>query len=117
MNKKFIKNDEGFVCNCCDNVVPKLETTSRDHCTICLCSIHVDVNPGDRQNPCHGQLVPIGIEANSKKGGYVINYKCEKCGKFHNNKAAPDDSFDTILSIMNGTYQKRLSEILNRNLQ
>lgn len=101
--KTFSKNDNEFICSVCGKSVPELKTTSRDHCTRCLCSIHIDINPGDRQNSCLGVLIPTEIETNSKKG-YIIKYKCNKCGKTHNNKAAVDDNFQTILKVMNKTY-------------
>jgi len=99
----FTKNDNGFICVNCGKKIKPLGYTSRDHCTNCLCSIHIDVMPGDRANTCLGILVPINVEINSKKG-YVINYKCSKCNQLHNNKAADDDKFSTILTIMKGTY-------------
>lgn len=98
MSKTFVKNDAGFVCAHCGHIVKPLHTTSRDHCTECLYSLHVDINPGDRANPCRGQLVPIGIERSTKKG-IVIKYHCDVCGEYHNNKAAPDDNYDTILEL------------------
>ena len=101
--KTFTSLDEGFVCKVCGTVVPPLKYSSRDHCTNCLCSLHVDNNPGDRENECHGVLVPVEVQLSSKKG-YVINYKCSKCGQRHNNKAAADDNFKTLLSVMNMTY-------------
>lgn len=101
--RTFEKNDNSFVCRVCGRNVPVLKYSSRDHCTKCLCSIHIDINPGDRANTCLGTLVPFDIETNSKKG-YVIKYKCQKCGQIHNNKTAEDDNFQTILKIMNKTY-------------
>jgi protein-arginine kinase activator protein McsA len=111
MDKKFSKNDQGFVCVKCKTYVKPLIYSSRDHCTKCLTSMHVDVNPGDRKNSCEGILTPIDIQINSKKG-YVIVYKCEKCGKQHKNKAAQDDELDAILSVMNKTYLNYLNKIL-----
>jgi len=104
MAKVFSKNDNNFRCVNCGNMVEKLGYTSRDHCNNCLCSLHVDINPGDRANTCCGLLKPIGIDISSQKG-YVIVYKCEKCGKTHRNKAATDDNIETIFSVMNGTYK------------
>lgn len=104
MNRQFSKNDEGFICVNCGAKVEKLGYTSRDHCNKCLCSIHIDINPGDRANDCLGVLVPIEVNQSSKKG-LVIKYKCNKCGEFHNNKVAQDDSQKTIYQIMNGTYR------------
>jgi len=62
----------------------------------------VDNEPGDRLNVCHGIYVPYDIELNKK--GKVIVYKCLKCGQIHKNICANDDDFETILKIMNKTY-------------
>lgn len=43
-------------------------------------------------------LEPIGLEIDSKKG-YVIVYKCQKCGKIRKNKAAKDDNMDMIIKL------------------
>jgi len=74
----FTKIDESFVCENCGR--------------------HVDVNPGDRKETCHGDLEPIGIELNPKKG-YVIIFKCKKCGMIRKNKAAKDDNMDLIIKL------------------
>jgi DNA-directed RNA polymerase subunit RPC12/RpoP len=94
--KRFQKNDDGFVCVKCGTAVPPNKVTSRDHCPVCLHSLHVDINPGDRKNPCGGVLVPISARPHPKKGFQII-YQCEKCKKTHINKAAltgemPDDT-------------------------
>lgn len=101
--KTFEKNDNSFVCRVCGKNIPPLRYSSRDHCTKCLCSIHVDINPGDRANSCLGTLIPIDVEVNNKKG-YIIKYKCQKCGQVHNNKTAEDDIFSSVLKVMNKTY-------------
>ena len=98
MSKLFTKNDNGFICSVCGHNVPPLKYSSRDHCNKCLSSLHVDITPGDRQNSCKGILEPIEIEYKSNE--YTIKYKCQRCGKFHNNKSAKDDSFEKILEIM-----------------
>ena len=105
MTKVFSKNDEGFKCANCGKRVEKLGYTSRDHCNYCLCSLHVDVNPGDRANTCHGLLVPVSARVDGKKG-YIIGYKCMLCGKQVNNKAATDDDFEQLLKVMNGSYKR-----------
>ena len=94
--KLFQKNDSGFVClNCVFEVLP-LGYSSRNHCPRCLCSLHVDVNPGDRASDCGGIMDPIKVETDAKKG-YIIIHKCRKCGAVRRNKAAneakvqPDD--------------------------
>ena len=50
--KRFNMIDENFVCENCNKMVDKLNYTARDHCPFCLCSKHVDNNPGDRENNC-----------------------------------------------------------------
>ena len=95
--KNFKKLDEGFVCLNCGKKVESLGYTSRNHCPHCLYSLHVDINPGDRANTCLGLLKPVGIE--TKKGEYVIIFRCQKCGKETRNKVAIDDDYSQILKV------------------
>lgn len=95
IEKKFVKNDQGFICLNCGREVLPLSKTSRNHCPYCLYSLHVDNNPGDRKNKCGGLMEPIGVEVGGKKG-FVIIHRCMKCGEIKRNKAAlegvqPDD--------------------------
>ena len=71
--KNFTMRDEEFTCENCGQLVHQLKYTARDHCPHCLYSKHVDIMPGDRQNPCKGLLKPIGIE--KFKDAYKIIYK------------------------------------------
>ncbi|MGI6330134.1 MAG: RNHCP domain-containing protein [Bacilli bacterium] len=96
---KFTMIDEAFKCNVCGTKVEPLEYTARDHCLKCLCSKHVDNNPGDRANKCHGVLKPIAIEPH-KNDNYKIVYRCTKCGIIKRNKAANNDNFNLMLKIM-----------------
>ncbi len=96
--KQFTKRDEEFVCENCGKKVSKLGYTSRDHCPHCLYSKHVDNMPGDREAECRGLLKPVQVELDSKKG-YVIIYKCEKCGAIRKNKAAVDDDKDLLIKL------------------
>lgn len=95
--KKFNMIDEEFICENCGKNVSKLEYSARDHCPYCLCSKHVDINPGDRNNECLGILEPIDIE--KFKHTYKIIYKCRKCGKLHKNIMANDDDLNVIIEI------------------
>ena len=94
--KRFTKNDNGFICANCGFEVKPLGYTSRNHCPKCLCSLHVDIMPGDRANTCGGIMDPIKAEPDPKKG-YLIIHRCRKCGEIKRNKAAneareqPDD--------------------------
>ncbi len=95
--KRFKMIDESFTCSVCGSLVEKLGYTARDHCPYCLCSIHVDINPGDRACDCHGILRPVGID--KYKDTYKIVYKCDKCGQIKRNIMARDDDFDKIIEI------------------
>ena len=89
--------DEEFICENCHNNVEKLNYTARDHCPYCLYSKHLDINPGDRQNTCHGLLKPISIE--KFKNTYKIIYKCQKCNQIHKNIIAIDDDYSKIIEL------------------
>jgi len=103
--KQFTHRNEGFVCEVCGANVPDAKGTCRNHCTECLCSKHVDENPGDRKASCLGVMRPIGIGI---KGGMPekIFFKCEKCGFKRPNKIAEDDNKDKILEIMGKGFRE-----------
>ena len=94
--KRFAKNDDGFVCIHCGREVKPLGYSSRNHCPFCLWSRHVDVHPGDRANPCGGELEPISAEPDPTKG-FIIISRCRTCGEIrrcraaHEAKVQPDD--------------------------
>lgn len=103
--KRFTKLNEPFDCeNCGKHVKPTVKDTYRDHCPFCLYSKHVDINPGDRQNPCKGLLEPVDLDK-GKKDSLTLIYKCKKCGEIVRNKMAltsevdPDD-YNLALSLM-----------------
>ena len=100
MGAKFTKIDEEFICENCGKKVEKLGYSCRNHCPHCLYSKQVDVNPGDREEKCHGLLKPIDVEINSKKG-YVLVFKCMKCGAIRKNKIAEDDNMELVYKIAN----------------
>lgn len=95
--KQFNRLDEAFICENCGREVSPLGYTSRDHCPYCLYSKHVDINPGDRANPCKGLLVPVGVE--KFKDTYKILYKCSKCHQTHKNILAKDDDMEELIKI------------------
>jgi hypothetical protein len=89
--------DESFVCAVCGEENPPLGYSARDHCRKCLCSLHLDIDPGDRLCDCKGVLRPVATEQGKK--GTKITYRCDKCGKSKRNIAATDDDFDKLLDI------------------
>ena len=107
MEKRFKKNDSGFICANCQKEVLPLGYTSRNHCPFCLFSLHLDINPGDRASDCGGLLEPIRVETDAKKG-YIIVSKCQRCGEIRRNKAANEASVqpDDISKIIKLTVAK-----------
>ena len=95
MEPLFTKIDEDFICENCGKKVKKLGYSCRNHWNYCLHSKHVDKNPGDRKEECHGILEPIGIE--KFKDTFKIIYKCQSCKEIHKNIMAKDDNYDEIL--------------------
>lgn len=107
--KNFSKNDSGFICQNCGLKVEPLGYTSRNHCPRCLYSLHLDINPGDRENSCGGLMEPVKVEPDPRRG-YIIIHKCKKCGEIKRNKAAheakhqPDD-INLLISLTAGRYK------------
>ena len=97
-DKIFTMKDEKFTCYNCKEKVNPLGYTARDHCPKCLYSLHLDINPGDRNSNCKGRLIPVGIEK-SKKDNFKILYKCEKCGYKTKNIKAIDDNMEEIIRL------------------
>lgn len=95
MSKLFSRREENFTCEVCGKQVKGNGYTN--HCPDCLCSKHVDINPGDRASDCGGIMRPVAVEM--KDGDYIIVHKCEKCGFIRRNKASEDDNFNKILEI------------------
>ena len=95
IDRKFQRTVEDFKCGHCDADVEGNGYTN--HCPNCLWSLHVDINPGDRQAKCGGKMAPSGVF--KKNGEYFLIHKCEKCGLEKNNKVSVGDNFDKILLI------------------
>jgi len=93
--KKFQKRKENFICEKCGIFIKGTGYT--DHCSYCLWSKHVDINPGDRKAKCQGLMEPVGVEV--RGGKYIIHYLCQKCGYKFRVKATSSDNFDEILRL------------------
>ncbi len=80
----------GFVClNCAKEITALKNGSYRNHCPICLYSLHVDYKPGDRQNLCRALMKPVGLTFKSKKGWQII-HRCTSCRQESINKIAED---------------------------
>ncbi|NCP67615.1 RNHCP domain-containing protein [bacterium] len=97
--KRFTHRNEGFKCENCEADVPDAVGTCRNHCTECLYSKHVDVNPGDRAAACGGKMRPAGLELKSGLPNRIMHV-CLKCNFERPNKVAEDDNQDALLNLM-----------------
>src|SRR4030042_2393541 len=95
MSRKFIRTKEDFTCENCGFSVEGTGFTN--HCSKCLWSKHMDINPGDRRKKCGGMMEPVKIEM--KKGTYIIIHRCLKCSLEKKNKVDSNDNFEQILKI------------------
>lgn len=102
-NTLFEKKDASFICANCGYAVPPLGYSSRNHCPRCLCSLHLDVLPGDRASGCRGLMRPVAVTTDAKRG-FVITHKCVKCGHTRNNRAQKDDDTDLLIRMTNPHY-------------
>ena len=88
--------NRGFNCIQCGAAVTPLTNGSyRNHCPVCLCSVHVDVRPRDRANGCRGLMLAAGLVYSGSKGWQIV-HRCERCGARGLNRvsegtAQPDD--------------------------
>lgn len=96
--------NQPFTCGACGaDVVPLSAGGYRNHCPVCLSSLHVDVNPGDRAADCGGLMEAVAVEHSGKKG-WVLVHRCSVCGAVRRNRAALDDprqpdDYDAIIRL------------------
>ena len=93
-------NHEIFTCKVCGReVIPDgAGTNHRNHCSNCLSSLHVDVEPGDRASDCGGIMEPVSVWVR-KNGEWAIIHRCKRCGVFSSNRVAADDNPMKLMSI------------------
>ena len=92
---RFQRRPENFVCEYCGQQVKGDGYTN--HCPTCLWSKHVDVNPGDRAEPCGGSMEPVALEGGPAED--TIVHHCIKCGIERKNIAAEGDEPDALVAI------------------
>lgn len=73
-------------------------TQHRNHCPLCLWSLHVDRSPGDRANGCQSLMQPVGVWV--KDGGeWAVIHRCCSCGELRANRIAGDDSDWALMAL------------------
>lgn len=97
---KTNKCNDIFICKLCGReVIPdSAGSRHRNHCSNCLTSLHLDVEPGDRKSECGGIMEPVSVWVR-KNGEWAIIHRCKKCGVLHSNRIAADDNPMKLMSI------------------
>ncbi len=94
-SRRFQRRRENFTCAHCGAITAGNGYTN--HCTQCLWSRHVDINPGDRAATCGGLMEPCDYEI--KGGETILLHRCTACGFERRNRLAPNDDLAALLII------------------
>lgn len=57
----------------------------------------MDVNPGDRADPCGGMMEPMRVEGTSPD--YVLVHHCIRCGAQRRNTVAEQDEKEVLIAV------------------
>lgn len=89
-----------FICKVCGReVIPEnAGSDHRNHCPNCLSSLHLDVEPGDRESGCGGIMEPIAVWVRNG-GEWAIIHRCKRCKTLSSNRIAADDNPMKLMSI------------------
>lgn len=85
---------EPFKCRHCRAFIgmPPTGGQQRNHCPMCLYSLHVDdKTPGDRASDCRSLMQPIGVFYRRNMEQVVV-HRCLGCGFARYNRVAADDN-------------------------
>lgn len=91
----FQKRTEDFTCETCG--AENRGTGYTNHCSVCLWSKHVDIEPGDRAATCGGLMRPLRIEGTQQR--YRIVHQCERCGYEKVNDTALADDAQALVQL------------------
>ncbi|MBT3272405.1 MAG: RNHCP domain-containing protein [Spirochaetales bacterium] len=99
-NKEEINYTETFICSRCGRAAapPNSGSMHRNHCPLCLWSLHLDIRPGDRRSGCRGEMEPIGVWTRANREWALI-HRCCKCGIIKTNRIAGDDNEVALFAI------------------
>ena len=91
---------DSLTCKVCGRLVVAAGAGSdhRNHCPNCLSSLHLDIEPGDREADCGGIMEPVGVWVR-KNGEWAIIHRCRICGHLSSNRVAADDNPMKLMSI------------------
>ena len=99
---------DSFTCKVCGRLVVPTGAGSdhRNHCPNCLSSLHLDIEPGDREADCGGIMDPVGVWVR-KNGEWAIIHRCRRCGHLSSNSQPPFplEKIEEMTALMGGDGQ------------
>lgn len=103
LKKGYYKNhacSDAFTCKVCGRLCTpdNAGSSHRNHCPNCLASLHVDIEPGDREADCGGIMEPVAVWVR-RDGEWAIIHRCRRCGALSSNRTAADDNPMKLMSI------------------
>ncbi len=103
MRSTDLERGVAFVCaRCGTTVLPDAPgTAQRNHCPVCLYSLHVDITVGDRRSLCRGLMEPIALWVR-ERGEVAVIHRCSRCGVIRANRLAGDDREETVGGLASG---------------
>ena len=92
--------EESFTCKNCGWLVSPggAGTDHRNHCPNSLYSLHLDIEPGDREADCGALMDPVAVWVR-KNGEWAIIHRCRSCAMMSSNRIAADDNPVKLMSI------------------
>ena len=101
--KGYYKNNpcnDSFTCKKCGRLVTPEGAGSnhRNHCPNCLTSLHLDIEPGDREADCGGIMEPVAVWV-KYNGEWAIIHRCKRCGTLSSNRISADDNPMKMMSV------------------
>jgi hypothetical protein len=92
----FTRRIEDFSCEHCG--AANRGDGYTNHCTRCLYSKHVDIDPGDRDAQCGGLMAPIDVLL--ERGRHVLVHRCTRCGIERRCRTSDGDDVDEMVQIV-----------------
>ena len=92
----FTRRVEDFSCEHCGSANHGDGYTN--HCTNCLYSKHVDIDPGDRQADCGGLMAPVDVLL--ERGRQVLVQRCLRCGIERRCRTSDGDDVEAMVEIV-----------------
>ncbi len=114
--KRWQNINADFRCGNCKEMVfieAAMGTTQRNHCNICLWSMHLDTKPGNRASLCRSRMEPVALTfkhngldkfGSERHGDIMLVHLCKGCAEVNINRIASDDSSVEIMNVFERSF-------------